>query len=272
MADIQGVCFEPTLGILICKSHGYGVRPEREAIKRHLRGERHFCKGKVLREAVEALVQLPLTRRKDLHSSHPAISQQPVLPISHLTLWPGWTCRMCGGEELTTSEELRDRHIAKVHSLRPSSHSKKDPLWESCTLQTLFSMTGDRRYFRVVTPTNTSDGVDVPHLEEESLSQFSRDDPDRTQEASHFLKKLRDQRQKHMSIATAEANVNPDPTMKGAGVELWMKKLGVDRYIAGIHKDEMATSYKPSESDDSVALQDLRKVSTQLLSETWQWC
>jgi hypothetical protein len=74
MADIQGVYFEPTLGILICKSHGSGVRPEREAIKRHLRGERHFRKGKVLREAVEALVQLPLTPRKDLHSSHPAIS------------------------------------------------------------------------------------------------------------------------------------------------------------------------------------------------------
>jgi hypothetical protein len=31
MADIQGVCFEPTLGILICKLHGSGVRPEKEA-------------------------------------------------------------------------------------------------------------------------------------------------------------------------------------------------------------------------------------------------
>lgn len=134
MADIQGVCFEPTPGILICKLHGSGIRPEREAIKRHLREERHFCKGKVLREAVEALVQLPLTSRRDLHSAHPITSQQPVPPIPHLTLWPGWNCRMCGGEELTTSGELRDRHIAKVHSLRPSSHSEENSLWESCTL------------------------------------------------------------------------------------------------------------------------------------------
>jgi hypothetical protein len=272
MADIQGVCFEPTLGILICKLHGSGVRPEKEAIKRHLRGERHFCKGKILQEAVEALAQLPLTPRRDLHSSHPTTSQQPVPSVPYLTLWPGWDCRMCSGEDLTTSRELRDRHIAKVYSLRPSRHSEENPLWESCTLQTFFSMTGDRRYFRVLPPTNTLAGVDIPHLEEESLNQFSRDDPDSTQEASNFLKQLRDQRQKHISIATAGANVNPDPTTKGAGVELWMKKLGIDRYIAGIHKDEMAISYKPSDSDDSVALQDLRKVSTQLLTETWQWC
>jgi hypothetical protein len=92
---------------------------------------------------------------------------------------------------------------------------------------------------------------------------------DSTQEVSYFLKQLRDQRQKHTSIATAEANVNPDPIKKGTGVELWIKKLGIDRYIAGIHKDKMAISYKPSESDDSVALQDLRKVSTRLLIEIW---
>jgi hypothetical protein len=47
-----------------------------------------------------------------------------------------------------------------------------------------------------------------------------------------------------------------------------MKKLGIDRYIAGIHKDEIAISYKPSELDDSIALEDLRKVSTRLLTET----
>jgi hypothetical protein len=62
--------------------------------------------------------------------------------------------------------------------------------------------------------------------------------------------------------------VNPDPTVKGTRVELWMKKLGIDRYIAGIHKDEIAISYKPSELDDSIALEDLRKVSTRLLTET----
>jgi hypothetical protein len=77
---------------------------------------------------------------------------------------------MCGGEELTISEELRDRHIAKVHSLRPSSYSEEDPLWESYTLQTLFSMIGNRQYFRVTPLTITTDGIDTPRLEEESLS------------------------------------------------------------------------------------------------------
>jgi hypothetical protein len=131
-------------------------------------------------------------------------------------------------------------------------------------------MTGDRQYFRIAPLIITTDGMDAPRLEEESLSQFSRIGPDSIQEVSYFLKQLRDQRQKHTFIAIAEANVNPDPITKGTGVELWMKKLGIDRYIAGIHKDKIAISYKPSESDDSIALQDLRKVSTRLLKETWQ--
>ena len=51
-----------------------------------------------------------------------------------------------------------------------------------------------------------------------------------------------------------------------------MKKLGLSRYVAGLYKDEMATSYRPSETEDDLALKDLRKTSRKVLHETWKWC
>lgn len=134
-------------------------------------------------------------------------------------------------------------------------------LWESCTLQTLFSVTGNRRYFRVVHPAANPEN----NVEGSSCSEVSADEEERRQQATQFMQQLRSQREKHNSIAKAAQNVNPDPTQKGAGVELWMKKLGNDRFIAGIYKDEMTTSYKPLESEDSQALQDLREVSNRML-------
>lgn len=154
------------------------------------------------------------------------------------------------------------------HKVRANSHNEKNPSWEPCTLQTIFSMTGERRYFRVAHATADSEN----NVEGGNNSEIRGDDEERAQQASQFLEQLRIKRDKHHAIAKAAQNMNPDPTEKGAGVELWMKKLGIDRYVAGIYKDEMATSYKPSESEDCAGLRDLREVSNRLLRETWQWC
>ena len=150
MADVQGLCFEPDFRLLICKIHGTGVHPTKEAIQRHLRRDRHHCKGKLLKEAVDALTQLPLRSLQELRESHPLPAAQPIPAIPYLTVVPGWSCRACEGKELTASAEVRNRHVSKVHHKRASSHSKERPLWDDCELQTLFSMTGDVRYFRVV--------------------------------------------------------------------------------------------------------------------------
>ena len=155
MADIQGICFNSNLQVLVCKVHGAGIHPDADAITRHLRGKGHFCKGGILKEAVKALVGLPLKLRHALRDAHPKVEEQPILPIPHLTVHAGWNCQLCFGKELTTSKVLRDRHIAKVHQAQRNGNGSTKPLGEPCELQTLFARTGDRQYFRVSSTTAT---------------------------------------------------------------------------------------------------------------------
>ena len=270
MADIEGIAFEPRFGLLVCKVHGTGVHPDAGAIKRHLRGKRHFCKGPKLREAVAALLELPLRSRQALHDAQPPVAIQPIPAIAHLKISPGWSCRACYGKVLTTSEDLRDRHVSKVHQTLASSHSVERTLWDPCELQTFFSMTGDAQYFRVTS--DASGDSDLVDPERVSPDQTISDNPDFRQQASDFLGRLGAQRKEHESIAAETANVIPDPAAQGAGEELWMKKLGVNRYVAKLRKDEMAASYKACPAEDSAALKDLRDVSGRVLRETWQWC
>jgi superfamily II DNA helicase RecQ len=51
-----------------------------------------------------------------------------------------------------------------------------------------------------------------------------------------------------------------------------MKSLGLDKYVAGLHKDEMAASYKVSKPEPDTVLQDLCDVNEQLLRETLRSC
>lgn len=272
MADIQGLFFEPRFGLLVCKVHRQGVHAEEDSIRRHLRGKGHYCKGRVLRDAVLTLRQLPLKSRQSLRDAHPLIDSQPIAPIPYLTISSGWSCRLCSGEFLTTSSELQDRHVAAVHQRRARSHCEEQPLWTTCELQTFFLITGDRQYFRVA-PKGNMAGTAGPSEARSSSSKVYSDLNNKAQEqASQFIERLRVQQGQHEAIAAAAANVNPDSAARGARVELWMKKLGLDRYVAGLRKDEMAASYQSSETDDESGLHDLCEVSAKVLRETWQWC
>jgi len=272
MADIQGICFDPNLQLLVCSVHGAGVHPNTEAIKRHLRGKGHFCKGGVLKEAVSALVKLPLKSRDALRDTHPPAEEQPIRPIPHLTIHAGWNRQPCSGKELTTSKVLRDRHVAKLHQAQRDSHGSIQLLWEPCELQTLFAMTGDIQYFRVSSTTPTvralalsSSGQAVDEWPNPEHATIDRCEPSR--QADEFLSRMQAQKKESDAVAEAAANVNPDPTAEGAGQELWMKQLGISGYVAGLHKDEMADSYKHSAAEDSAALKDLRDISKKYFSK-----
>lgn len=146
MACTDGICFEPKYRILICKIHGSGVHPAREAIKRHLRGDGHHCKGLRLRQAVSALTTLPLRSLQEVLNDQPALETQPITPpILHLKVLHGWNCVPCEGRTLTISLEVIQRHSALVHGRRRGD----PPMWSQCQIQTFFSETKDRRYFRV---------------------------------------------------------------------------------------------------------------------------
>ncbi|KAI4844030.1 hypothetical protein E4T44_06427, partial [Aureobasidium sp. EXF-8845] len=195
----------------------------------------------------------------------------------------GWNCIACEGEFLTTSLELIGRHVSKAHSKKASSHSEAHPLWEACKLQTVFSMSGDRRYFRVESSDTPDDAQDTDEEAPDgarahssaTTPQASRGrnvDEALERTAGSFVSSLRTQRLQHEARATAAANVNPESNPGQGGVELWMKQLGLDRYVAGLHKDEMAASYKISKPEPDTVLQDLCDISDQLLRETFRWC
>lgn len=142
----EEICFEPKFRFLICKIHGSGVHPTRQAIKRHLRGDGHYCKGLRLRQAVSALTGLPLRSLQEVINDQPALETQPITPpILYLKVLQGWNCVPCEGRTLTISLEIIQRHSALVHGRQRGD----PPMWTQCQLQTFFSETKDRRYFRV---------------------------------------------------------------------------------------------------------------------------
>ncbi|EPE35218.1 hypothetical protein GLAREA_10915 [Glarea lozoyensis ATCC 20868] len=146
MANVDELYFEPTFKFLICKRHGSGVHPTKQAIKRHLRSEDHRCGGETLKQAISAFSKLSLRSLKETLEATPAVEIQPISPpIRHLKVWNGWNCTACRGYFLSTSLELLQRHAASQHGRRRG----EQPLWEACKLQTFFSETRDRRYFQV---------------------------------------------------------------------------------------------------------------------------
>ena len=155
MTSIEGVVLAAGFGLLICNVHGIGLHPNQQSIERHLRGTGHFCKGATLKKAVSALCELPLASEATLAVS-PTVQSQPIPQVPHLTVRSGWACLLCKDSFLTTSEQLRDRHVAKLHQERASGQVKRRNLWVSCHLQTFFPKTGERRYFRVTLDSDKS--------------------------------------------------------------------------------------------------------------------
>ncbi|KAG9512642.1 hypothetical protein KCU93_g10297, partial [Aureobasidium melanogenum] len=89
-----------------------------------------------------------------------------------------------------------------------------------------------------------------------------------------FLKRLCAERAQYVAEAAARANVNPDANPREGGVERWMTRLGLDRCVAGLRKDEMLASYKiprGTEHCDS-EIRELCETSEELLWETYQSC
>ena len=280
MTDVDGVYFEADLGVLICKVHGTGIHPKASAIVRHFRSGDHCIKGRPLKEAVLALSHLPLRSVSDV-KAHPPVDRQPVQAVPYVKIVQGWSCLACRGDFLTTSLELVERHVSKTYGLKASSHSEERPLWEICKIQTIFSMKGDLKYFRVRPddpPRSLARGEELQPNDatarssttSRALNNPTRGDSEVDTEA--FVAGLRAQRLEHEANATAAANVNPDGDLGQGSVELWMKQLGLDKFVAGLCKDEMAASYKIAKPEPDPLLEDFCDVNRRLLMETYRSC
>lgn len=80
-------------------------------------------------------------------------------------------------------------------------------------MQTFFSMTGDVRYFRIVSAQDhaTPDSINIiDKNQSRSRHQYS-DRSEEGQRAKNFLDSQQSQRKEHDALAAATANVNPDP-------------------------------------------------------------
>jgi hypothetical protein len=89
----------------------------------------------------------------------------------------------------------------------------------------------------------------------------SRNDREAREATKVLVSELRTKRLEYEASAMAASNVNPDADSEQSGVELWMKQLGLDKYIAGLRKDEMAASYKISKTESDTLLQDFYDVN-----------
>lgn len=282
MSEVSGISFNAELGVLVCRVHGAAVRPGPTSISRHLRSGGHEIRGRTKTKAVDTLAGLPLRSVDDIKRACPPARLQPVSPVPHVTIHSGWSCLGCKGNTLTTNHETIRRHVSEAHSQTAADHSEARPLWERCSLQTLFSSSSDVRYFRVrsgaeTTPTATAtqqprnngrDEGGLPHLDAEE--EHHSDDRCDTEV---YLTRLRRDRAQYEADAAARANVNPDTDSRETGIELWMSRLGLDRYLAGLHKDEMLAAYeisKPEEGDSH--LQELCEISEELLRDTLRSC
>jgi superfamily II DNA helicase RecQ len=294
MGDVSGIHFNADLGVLICQVHGAAVRPGATSIARHLRSPGHELSGKTKTKAIATLASLPLRSIEEVKRSCPSAYLQPVSPVPYVKVLDGWSCVRCRGNTLTTNHETIRRHVSDKHGRTAADHSVDKPLWERCSLQTLFSSTNDTHYFRVesdpqpsrattaaATPggqpsggSNNSnrgeEGSTTPHR---ATWNWSDDNDVGCDDTEAFLECLRTERAQHEADASARANVNPDADSREGGVELWMTRLGLDRYLAGLRKDEMIASYKVAKTEErDLELRELCEISEELLWDTLRSC
>lgn len=229
MSEISGISFNAELGVLVCQIHGAAVRPGPKSISTHLRSGGHGIRGRIKAKAVDTLASLPLRSIDEVERACPPARLEPVVAVLHVTIRSGWSCLSCGGNTLTTNHETIRRHVSEAHSQTAANHSEARPLWERCSLQTLFSSSGDVRYFRVIsgaetTPTSTAtqqprnndrDEGGLPHLDaqEEHHSDHMCD-------TEVYLTRLRTDRVRYEADAAVSANVNPDTDSRENGIEL----------------------------------------------------
>lgn len=207
MDDAGDFYFEPNYRFLICKLHGNGVYPTKDAIKRHLRGEGHRCRGQALKEALSVLTALPLNSLEEIRSGR--LSTQLVLPpLPYLKILSGWRCILCADAFLTTSLEIVKRHAAANHNHR----HRRTSIWEVCQLQTFFSETSERRYLQV-------SGMGAGATTNPEASHGDKNDGSPRFQARQFSKPRTGQRRivSNRPISTSSSLVTSQSTHKANG-------------------------------------------------------
>lgn len=153
----RSLVYEPAWRVLVCVECGLCLLPSADVWRRHLRAAPHRIYGPELKALVDLFETYDLVQPAE--AALP--SSQPCAPVPGLKCYPGYRCLLCDSGRTRSLRAARD-HASRGHGKKPAEHRKGPPLWEPCTLQTLFADQTHVRYFVVQQPDAGSHDDSVP--------------------------------------------------------------------------------------------------------------
>ena len=245
----------PEWRVLVCEECGFGLHPGRGVWVRHLRQAPHCLKGPELRAQVE------LFESYDLCAPEQELAQLLAHAIPGLRLLDGFQCLTCAAD-LTQSLQAIERQVSKAHQLKPAWH-KKNPLWRSCKLQTLFAENRLVRYFVVEDEGRAEAPGSSGYRSADSLGSGDED----------FFQLLDQDAAVAEEDAKAEANIVHGFDGHRSAVVPWLRRTGIEEHTRGLKKDEMHATFavpKAAESEPELFL--MLEVMDEIFLEAHSWC
>lgn len=277
--------YEPAWRVLVCVECGLCLLPCKDVWRRHLRAAPHRIYGPELKALVDLFETYDLVQPAE--AALP--SSQPCAPVPGLKSYAGYRCLLCDSGRTRSLRAARD-HASRGHGKKPAECRKGPPLWESCTLQTLFADQTHVRYFAVQQTDAGSHDDSVPSGRErvgdkqqaEQAEQAERDERDeRTKLEAQFFRAREADAHKVAKDVTTDADTVHGFTGHRSAVIPWLQQTGIEDHLRGLSKEEIRAAITlptaaptgevaPFDHDD--VLLDVLAAMDSILQEAHSWC
>jgi hypothetical protein len=148
---------------------------------------------------------------------------------------------LCDFGRIRSLRAARD-NASKGHGKNPAEHRKDTPLWESCTLQTVFADQTNVRYFAVQQPDAGSHTGSVPSAREPIGDKQQAKRAERTKlESQFFLAREEDARKVVTDVATDADTVHGFEGHRSAIIP-WLQQTGIVEHLRGLSKEEICAA------------------------------
>ena len=215
-------------------------RTDRSSGARHLRRGPHRLQGKPLQQRVDMLSGYELRGRQELRQLRPR-RRTPCRKIEGLTSYAGYIC-LCSIAECdfaTIRLEAIHGHVPR-HRKRASQHSKGEPLWAGCTLQTYYTAKGLIDYFVVIEPEDTAQGF----ILDATAGAVGLSGPPLSSPERRMFDGLRESVRQADRDLDAKAAVIEDPGQGRADRERWLVYTGFPTHLPGLADAEIESSFR----------------------------
>lgn len=238
--------------VVVCRRCQSCLVPGGGSVERHLRGAPHRLLGEELKALVAYATALKLRDVSALKREKP---REPVAPLEHLQIRPGFRCLLCGPDDAfhtTHLPRMRD-HVPSRHG-RSVRENKSSPMWRSCLLQTYFTARALVDYFPV------SAGQQVAREGAEPLGDlFAQLEGDAAAAKREAFDRGRDQ-----VVKDFDSRMSKVP---------WLQRTGFPTHLAGLLDKEVKSSYQlPRPDGDDVELARICKAAESVLRDAYELC